>query len=143
CPFMGHTSADTMVAILQDPPPALSASGRNHPAELDRIIMRCLEKGAEQRFQSAKDLAAALRQVQRMAPTTATPSQMQETAIFGAAKGQAAKEVGPSVAVLPFRNLSSDPENEYFSDGLAEELINVLSKVEGLHVAARTSTFAF
>ena len=50
---------------------------------------------------------------------------------------------GPSVAVLPLVNLSSDKEQEYFSDGLSEELLNLLSKVPGLHVAARTSTFAF
>src|SRR5262249_33500550 len=48
-----------------------------------------------------------------------------------------------SVAVLPFINMSSDAENEYFSDGLAEELIAALTKVEGLHVASRTSAFAF
>src|SRR5207245_11811296 len=49
----------------------------------------------------------------------------------------------PSDAVPPFVNMSSDPENEYFSDGLAEELIAVLTKVQGLHVAPRTSAFAF
>ena len=48
-----------------------------------------------------------------------------------------------SIAVLPFANLSGDPENEYFGDGLAEELLNALSGIEGLKVAARTSAFAF
>jgi adenylate cyclase len=48
-----------------------------------------------------------------------------------------------SIAVLPFENLSSDPENEYFSDGITEEILSGLAKVEGLKVAARTSSFAF
>ena len=50
---------------------------------------------------------------------------------------------GTSIAVLPFVNMSSDPEQEYFSDGIAEELLNVLSRVPGLTVASRTSSFAF
>src|SRR5262249_40601997 len=49
----------------------------------------------------------------------------------------------PSIAVLPFANLSRDEENEYFADGLAEELLNVLAKIRGLRVAARTSAFTF
>jgi len=53
------------------------------------------------------------------------------------------KEKGKSIAVLPFVNMSSDPENEYFSDGITEELLNALTKVEGLQVTARTSSFAF
>ena len=48
-----------------------------------------------------------------------------------------------SIAVLPLENLSSDPENEYFSDGMTEEIINALSKIEGLKVTARTSSFVF
>lgn len=50
---------------------------------------------------------------------------------------------GKSIAVLPFKNMNPDPEDEYFSDGLTEELIGALAKVKGLHVTARTSAFAF
>src|SRR2546422_2300257 len=51
--------------------------------------------------------------------------------------------VTPSIAVLPFANMSADPENEYFCDGLAEELLNALAKIDNLKVAARTSSFSF
>ena len=53
------------------------------------------------------------------------------------------KEIKKSIAVLPFTNMSTDPENEYFSDGIAEEILNALVKVEGLLVTARTSSFSF
>src|SRR2546422_9505547 len=56
---------------------------------------------------------------------------------------QKAPSLEPSIAVLPFANLSADKENEYFSDGLAEEIINVLAHIPGLKVIARTSAFAF
>ena len=49
----------------------------------------------------------------------------------------------PLIAVLPFANMSADPEQEYFCDGMAEELINALAGLDGLHVAARTSSFKF
>ena len=63
----------------------------------------------------------------------------------GPATGTAAATVqaGPSVAVLPFANLSGEPEKEYFGDGMADELIHLLSRVEGLKVPARTSSFAY
>ena len=51
--------------------------------------------------------------------------------------------ITPSIGVLPFVNMSADPENEYFCDGLAEELLNALAKIDDLKVAARTSSFSF
>jgi serine/threonine protein kinase/Flp pilus assembly protein TadD len=143
-PFQAATAAETMAAILHEPPPALSQSGRERPAELDRLILRCLEKDPTRRFLSARDLAAVLRGLGRSALTVAA-APAGETAAYGldTPGPHAAPAMPPSVAVLPFRNMSSDPENEYFSDGLAEELIAALTKVEGLHVASRTSAFAF
>ena len=131
--FSRETSADTMTAILQDDPPSLAGSEINELRELQRVITHCLEKNAAQRFQSARDLAFALRGVGQSAyaDEPAKP------------KTPDKEHTQPSVAVLPFLNMSPDKENEYFSDGLAEELINALCKIQGLHVASRTSAFAF
>jgi serine/threonine protein kinase/tetratricopeptide (TPR) repeat protein len=141
-PFSGQTTADTLAAILHEPAPGLSQSGRARPAELDRLIARCLEKEPARRFQTARDLAGALRGLGQAA-LTGSPRQLDTSAPCETPRPQAAPPLAPSVAVLPFRNMSPDPENEYFSDGLAEELINALTKVEGLRVASRTSAFAF
>ncbi|MBI1831255.1 MAG: protein kinase, partial [Planctomycetes bacterium] len=144
-PFQGQTAADTMAAILNESAPALSQSGRERPAELDRVIARCLEKAPARRFQSAREIAVALRGLGQSALTGATGDREQtETAAYGdTPRPLTAAPRAPSLAVLPFRNMSSDAENEFFSDGLAEELINALAKVEGLRVTSRTSAFAF
>jgi serine/threonine protein kinase len=144
-PFLGQTAADTLAAILHDPAPALSQSGRSRPAELDRLILRCVEKDPARRFQSARELAAALRGLGQgaLTGTAATRQQLETAPYLGTARPPLAPPQAPSVAVLPFRNMSSDAENEYFSDGLAEELINALTRIEGVHVASRTSAFAF
>ena len=127
--FSAPTSSDTMVAILRDEPAEPEGLGTSFPRELWDVIRRCLEKSRERRFQSASDLAFALTAVGRSADR-------------GTGAGRAAAQA-VSVAVLPFRNLSPDRENEYFSDGMTEELINTLAQVPGLRVAARTSSFAF
>ncbi len=113
--FAGQTSAQVVTAILRDDPPALQA-----PAGLERIVRRCLHKASAQRFQTMADVRAALEQLAAKPP-----------------------ELQPSIAVLPFANMSGDKDNEYFSDGLAEEIINALTRIPGLKVIARTSAFAF
>ena len=126
--FQASTSAELVSAVLRDTPPVVSDVRPEVPTELSRIIRRCVEKDPLHRWQTARDVANELRdleQSRRQAPTA----------------GQT--QLGPSVAVMPFQNLSSDPENEYFSEGLAEEILNALSQVQGLTVAARASSFYF
>jgi serine/threonine-protein kinase len=113
--FRGDSMASTLAAVLRDEPVAPDT-----PAEIQSVISRCLRKQAPDRFQSAAELGAALEK---------------------AARGRA--ERVPSLAVLPFANLSADKDNEYFSDGLAEEILNALTQLPGLRVIARTSAFAF
>ena len=125
--FRGGSAAETFAAILKDPAPPLSGSGTAVPPELDRLLLRCLEKNRERRFQSAQDLAFALSQVST-APVPIRAAQAPDRA---------------SVAVLPFVNLSADPENEFFADGITEDVIAHLSKVRSLKVISRTSVMAF
>ncbi len=129
-PFHGESAADTMTAILAKDPAELASLGIGAAPELSRIVMRCLAKTPDGRFQSAPDLAFALKELSTSAvslsATLLTPV-----------------DDRPSIAVLPFANLSADPEQAFFCDGMAEEVINALARVEGLRVVARTSSFAF
>jgi serine/threonine protein kinase len=132
-PFEGASLAEMASATLRDTPHLVTELRTDLPDELARIVRRCLEKDLRYRIQTARDVANEFRELAQ-APRTFSNSR------FAAANAQ---DSGPSVAVLPFQNLSADPENEYFSEGLAEEILNALSQVEGLNVAARTSSFYF
>jgi serine/threonine-protein kinase len=134
-PFEGASTADEIGAILREDPPPCSSTRGSLPPALDRVVGRCLEKDVRNRFQTASDLLFALESVHD-----------HDTGIssFG---GQTADPVAAipiqSVAVLPFANMSPDPEQEYFCEGMAEEVINALGTIEGLRVAARSSAFRF
>ena len=128
-PFHGASSAELASSILRDTPTPLTEVRPELPKELDRLVRRCLEKDPRGRYQTALDLG---RELKRLKQT-----------LEGHGKLNPSKEETPSIAVLPFVNRSRDEEDEYFSDGLADELLNVLSKIPGLKVAARTSSFQF
>ena len=113
--FSADTGIAIMAAIVRDEPRPLKVA-----PELERIIARCLRKNPADRFQTMGEVRAALEQV--------SVKKVEEQ---------------PSIAVLPFSNMSADKENEYFSDGLAEEILNSLVRIPGLKVTARTSSFAF
>src|SRR5262249_32081170 len=140
--FREESDVETMMSILRDDPLDGSAAGKALPPEIAEIVGHCLEKSPDERFQSARDLAFALRVAEREArgPSSGRSDGVPRS---GATAVLAAEAPGPSIAVLPFRNLSPEKESEYFSDGVTEEIINALSKVEALRVASRTSAFAF
>ncbi len=123
-PFGGETSADVASAILRDVPRSIHDSRPDMPDRFGRIISRCLEKEPEMRYQTAADIQTAL-------------SRLDETMEDDRDRKK------PSVAVLPFLDMSPEKDQDYFCEGLAEELINALVAVEALQVASRTSAFRF
>ena len=120
-PFRGETLAAFFDSLLHDAPPSPLTVNPDLPRDLVRIIERALEKEPSRRYASAGELVADL-------------------------KGIAAEKPGRakrfSIAVLPFSDLSPGRDQDYFCQGLAEELINTLAAVRGLRVLARTSAFA-
>ena len=137
--FRRESDVETMMAILREDPLEGSAAGKSLPPELEEIVDHCLEKSPEERFQSARDLAFALRVAEGRGSGAGR-------ADSGTRSGPAAALSEPSqasIAVLPFRNMSAERDQDYFSDGMTEEIITALTKIETLRVASRTSAFAF
>ena len=168
--FIRATVIDSLSAILTDTPDVFSASERVIPYELARVIQRCLEKKRTERFQSARDLAFALRALGTSSLSFEAPAERRRRMwIWGGialllitlvtilairrateSPGQAdfPRRLGSSsprssIAILPFVNATGDRDAEYLSDGITETLINKLAQVPGLRVMSRTSVFHF
>jgi serine/threonine protein kinase/Tfp pilus assembly protein PilF len=134
--FRGDSGIATLTAVLRDTPREFTELGVDAPEDVQEIAFRCLQKDPDQRYQSMSDVKNAIEHIYFAS----------RSGILQLSSGmwrRPAVRATPSIAVLPFLNLSSDKENEYFSDGLAEEIINALTKVEDLRVTARTSAFVF
>ena len=130
-PFSGNTPQSIMAKRFTETPKPLQGLRSSVPASVDWAVAKAMSTEASQRFATSAMFAQALVSGQLTTPTdTGT---LPQTAVSQA----------KSVAVLPFANMSADPDNEYFTDGMAEEIINALSKIQGLRVASRTSSFAF
>jgi serine/threonine-protein kinase len=155
-PFAGRSSAETMSAILRDDPRPLPP-GTVSPS-LERIVRRCLEKPQGARFQSARDLAFALREVSgdrgAGAPWLRTAVVAVMAVVGLAAIAGIAFDVGRvrdrlfgapssvrlrSLAVLPLQNLSADPVEDYFIDGMTEALTASLSQIRSVRVMTRAA----
>jgi serine/threonine protein kinase/tetratricopeptide (TPR) repeat protein len=127
-PFAGPTAQAIMISRLLDTPPPLRAVQPGLPASLEAVVIRAMARNRAERFASAEELVSALAAVEGGGTSGPVHPQTRERV---------------TIAVLPFVNLSADPQNEYFSDGMTDELTNALAKIAGLRVISRTSAFAF
>jgi serine/threonine-protein kinase len=127
-PFSGPSAVAIVARKTIQSAPRISTFREKVPPPVEQALRRALAKDPADRFATARQFADALGQ-----PAT-TPASSAQPAAAAPIR---------SIVVLPFANLSTDPENEFLGDGLGEELIHALSRVDGLHVVARTSAFAF
>jgi serine/threonine-protein kinase len=130
-PFQGEYEQAIMYAILNEELEPLENRRPEFPEELKLILSRALDKNEKKRYQQVEELEIDLKKLRKKLESEDTN------------KTQISKESENSIAVLPFVNMSAETENEYFSDGLSEELINSLTQLKNLRVVARTSAFAF
>ena len=170
-PFPNEDRSSLIGAILRRPPVPPRDVNPRVSAELERIILKCLEKEPGNRYQSAKELAVDLRRAAstealgtvppRGGRTTGLRTLLVSAAVVAGlalalalafafnVRGIRARVAGPatpkieSIAVLPLANLGGDPSQEYFVDGMTDELITQLSKVRSLRVISRTSVMRF
>ena len=133
-PFVGPTAQAIIAQCFTAPPPPLRTVREDVPEWAERVVMKALAKEPGDRFATPAQLSQALKPPGGGATTMSGSSPTSGSQGSGAVK---------SIAVLPFVNMSADPDNEYFTDGIAEEIINALTKIAALRVAARTSAFAF
>ena len=164
-PFPGEYEQATLYAIMNEEPEPVTALRSGVPMELERIINKCLEKSLPERYQAAADLIADLRHLQRTLGTKSEPKQLAAPvspkpvrrsqwwywtvpSLFLAAiivmilirmPGRETKLGVKSIAVIPFKNMSDSKEDEYFSDGIAEDIRARLSKIADLKVISQQS----
>jgi serine/threonine-protein kinase len=170
-PFLGSNALSVIRQASETPAPKLRSLVRSYDRDLETICARCLERDPKARYQSAADLATDLERWLDRRPIVARPvsplariwrwsrrnpkliATGAACLLLGAAtiwffRGELAellpaKPPDKSIAVLPFVDLSQAKDQEYFCDGISEEILDALAKVDGLRVVGRTSSFSF
>ena len=137
-PYEGETALSVALKHKTEPPKDPRRLNEEIPVSLSRLILRCLAKEPNTRYQSAAELLTGLQAVEE---EIAGKRLLSVPGSIGKAFEE--KEGIKSVAVLPFKDMSPQRDQDYFCEGLAEELINALTRVQDLKVAARTSSFSF
>jgi serine/threonine protein kinase/Flp pilus assembly protein TadD len=139
-PFRGETSGVITSAILERMPVAPVRLNADVPAEFERIISKSLEKNRKLRYQSAAEMRADLQRLKRDIESGRRPASEKGASGSGA---QAVAARQKSVAVLYFENQSGAKEDEYFRDGITEDIVTELSKIEQLEIFPRSEMLAF
>jgi len=166
-PFQDKVAARLIDTILHEAPSPPQTLNRHLSLELERIIVKCLEKDPENRYQSAKELDVDLRRMQSasfVSPAPVSRKSSQRWVIitttgcaiiiasaigFGVHRFRDRFAIRPgapqiqSLAVLPLENLSHDPEQEYFAEGMTDELITQLAQISALRVISKTSVMPY
>jgi eukaryotic-like serine/threonine-protein kinase len=161
-PFTGGTPREVMTSILEKEQSPLTTYNKQTPTELRQIIGKTLRKDRTERYQSVSEMLQALKNLRHKLELKAVPLWLRWTrspialvlVLLVAALALAlpfywnrnlttSSPPKKSIAVLPFLDLSDTKNQEYFCDGMSEEIIDALAKVEGLRVVARTSSFSF
>ncbi len=132
--FSGPTAAERTAAILRDSPAAMGGSASALPRELESVVLRCLEKDPTARFQTAGDLAFSLRNLSTAVFDTPPPAVPEPFTAGPRAR---------ALAVLPLRNLSGDPDHDFFADGMTEALIADLAGLANVRVISRTTAMHY
>jgi TolB-like protein/Tfp pilus assembly protein PilF/tRNA A-37 threonylcarbamoyl transferase component Bud32 len=127
-PFRGEYEQAVMYSILNEEPASVASLRSEASTELELVVNKALAKSREERYQHAEDILVDLRKLKEGIERTAASEQTSKMT---------------SIAVLPFVDMSPQKDQEYFCDGMAEELINALTHIKDLRVVARTSAFAF
>ncbi len=157
-PFRGEHEAALSYSIVNENPISIDSLSTAVPSSLASVIACCLEKEKEKRFQGAEEIVAELRKVQPELSGTMVVQRKRSPLPWIAAVAlvavalialylflppKTASVERKSIAVLPFKNLSEEKENEYFSDGITEDIITQISKIGDLKVISRTSVMQY
>jgi serine/threonine-protein kinase len=153
-PFRASNPLATAIRHIETPPPSPARAAPGLDPRWDHAIHRCLDRDPRRRFQRAGDVVAALSGPRQRRWRLLIPVAVLGAALLGVValtqlpklvtrEARQAPAVAPSIAVLPFADMSPEHDQGYFSDGVAQEIINALTEVPGLQIVARSSSFSF
>ncbi|HSE35735.1 MAG TPA: protein kinase, partial [Blastocatellia bacterium] len=141
-PFEGASATEIVDCIIHKEPIAIAQYNYDVPPELERIVRKCMEKDRDRRYNSCRELAVDLRNLQRDAGSSAATSAIVSRKTQSTRRARSRKTID-SLAILPLINAGDDPDTEYLSDGITESIINNLSQLPRLRVMASSSVFRY